>query len=247
MAGFGAVAGALTGGLTTLYDIWSNERDFNYQQSLQQDVFNREDNAVQRRMEDLQKAGLNPNLAAGSAAGAGSVVGRSTTPQVNFGAAVGQALDAENAVAQIQAQKTQNQILQNEKKQSDIATRLMRDDYATNTLQNAINQVSLLYQLGITDGVRIYGKQDGTFGISQNQHTFEPGKEYLMQDTPLMNQLLWQWQANKNAADMLQKDVDYYDADKIFGYVNSVGNLFGSGAGAFNSFSQGRKAMRYWR
>lgn len=45
-----------------------------YQKDLQQQIFQREDNAVQRRVEDLQKAGLSKTLAAGSAAGAGAVV-----------------------------------------------------------------------------------------------------------------------------------------------------------------------------
>lgn len=45
-----------------------------YQKDLQQKIFEREDNAVQRRMADLEKAGLSKTLAAGSAAGAGAVV-----------------------------------------------------------------------------------------------------------------------------------------------------------------------------
>ena len=45
-----------------------------YQKSVQQTEWNREDNAVRRRVEDLKKAGLSPQLAAGSAANAGPVV-----------------------------------------------------------------------------------------------------------------------------------------------------------------------------
>ncbi len=52
-------------------------KNFEYQKNLQQQIFGREDNAIQRRVSDLQKAGLSKTLAAGDGAGAGSVVSTS--------------------------------------------------------------------------------------------------------------------------------------------------------------------------
>ncbi len=54
------------------------KENLDYQKSLQKVMFEREDNAVQRRLNDLKSAGLSPVLAAGSSANAGPVI--STAP-----------------------------------------------------------------------------------------------------------------------------------------------------------------------
>lgn len=88
-----------------------------YQKDLQNTIFAREDNAVQRRVADLKAAGLSPTLAAGSSAGAGSVVSTSA-PQKKSDlesylalASVGTAI-AQQQKAQTEADIARQQLIQ---------------------------------------------------------------------------------------------------------------------------------------
>lgn len=82
-----------------------------YQKDLQNRIFAREDSAVQRRVNDLVKAGLSPTLAAGSSAGTGSVVSTSA-PQKRSN------LEALTALASVKTLLAQQQRAQTE---ADIA------------------------------------------------------------------------------------------------------------------------------
>lgn len=98
---FGAILSGVAGGFANLGSAWASvkgvydnkkvndlnfqlqKQELAYQKDLQKIMFAREDNAVQRRVDDLRKAGLSPTLAAGSAAGAGSVISTSAPQRLS--------------------------------------------------------------------------------------------------------------------------------------------------------------------
>ena len=98
---------------------------FQYQKDLQQVMFQREDNAVQRRAADLRAAGFSPTLAAGSAAGTGPVV-QTQAPQMgpipDFSQAISIALGIMQQKAQIAVTESQYELnqMQKEKISTDV-------------------------------------------------------------------------------------------------------------------------------
>lgn len=80
----GAIGAGVAGGLINSgvnnQNLAYQKENLDYQKALQQKIFEREDTAIQRRKNDLIKAGFNPYVSMnGNGAGSGAVV--STTPQ----------------------------------------------------------------------------------------------------------------------------------------------------------------------
>ena len=214
------IASGLGGLIQTGYNIYAGNRDFDYQKALQQEIFNREDNAVKRRMKDLEAAGLNPNLAAGSAAGAGAVVGRSNTPQIS-GNPIGTALDTAMAVQQLRMQREQNDILKNQAKAS------LYSSY--NTYLNTISNEAQLFSL-LNLNPQVYFK-DGMPRIKVDH------VNKYVDATPLGLQLQYQLNSNKNSAALLQKDVDWYNAQQIEQMIGTAARAAAGFGNAYKGFN----------
>ena len=105
------LAGTVDSFLTNRQNLDLQKQNLAYQKDLQKQIFEREDSAVQRRVNDLIKAGLSPTLAAGSSAGAGSVVSTSAPQRKNN-------LEALTALASVKTLIAQQQRAQTE---ADIA------------------------------------------------------------------------------------------------------------------------------
>ena len=137
------IIGALGGVTEAGLNYKSQVANLDYQKNLQKQIFEREDNAVQRRAADLQKAGLSKTLAAGDAAGSGTAVSTSA-PQLSMVDKVAAGLNYAQQMANVRKteEETQNLLVQ----QREAESRMLSQD-----LERQYTNVKLAIEKGNLD------------------------------------------------------------------------------------------------
>lgn len=111
----------------TGYNIYQDQRDYNYQKNLQKELFERDDNAIQRRMLDAQKAGINPLFAIGSGVGGVTSAGTISSKPLS--------LDS-NFFANQQLKSQEKQAMEQEKKKREIEMKQMEINLRAGKIAN---------------------------------------------------------------------------------------------------------------
>ena len=162
-----AFAGAVQGLGNVGIGIWNayqQQKNYEYQKQLQQKIFEREDNALQRRVADAEKAGYNKFAVLGQGAGAGSVVS-TTAPQVDesLGSRAADALQHAYQLAvdkeSAKIAKLDRQIKENERQMSFNARNI-------DAMSTSLKQAELL---------RMMGFEVSNFNLSQEEDKDNPG------------------------------------------------------------------------
>ena len=135
--GGAAVVGALASAGVGYLNYKEQKTQNDYNKNLQKIMMDREDNSIQRRIADMEAAGLSPTLAAGNGASAGPVVNTSA-PQLDLGnenpamqalAAMRQEQDITKTAEEIKAIKMQANKAESEKKLLDTTNAIKSHDY----------------------------------------------------------------------------------------------------------------------
>lgn len=136
-AGASAVSGV--GGF--LSDIFFNRR----KQKLQNQIFKREDSAVQRRARDMEAAGLSKTLAAGDGAGAGAVVNTQAPEVPDVGQSIAMAREMQKMKADISATEANKDYTKQQQRNAEKTWDAIEQDVEAKKTENQIRDYNLDY------------------------------------------------------------------------------------------------------
>lgn len=145
---------------SSIYNAWSQNRTYNYQKDLQKQLFRREDNAIQRRVADAEKAGFNKWSVLGEGSSAGSAV-PVTTPQFE---PKGSLFDTLSNFYGLVRQKAEAETAKNEEKNSKIAFDSAKLKYNEQLRSYGLDYAEELMDLGFQPQINI--GSDGSYVVS---------------------------------------------------------------------------------
>lgn len=193
-----------------LQNIKFQEQNLEYQKDLQQQIFNREDTAYQRKVNDLIAAGINPAVAAtGAGSSAGAIVNtqaphndmRYQAPQFNLGSVI-DTLKSLKQIASIDEQtnvaKQQADYLSSLKKKADAETiKLGLDnDFFTKSQGDKLKKIGfetdmLMYQKEMMSRQNDLNKIGYNFALGNSvMNNFKTSNAPLLQELQLNQDLL---------------------------------------------------------
>nr|QJB18991.1 MAG: DNA pilot protein [Microvirus sp.] len=160
---------SILGGLGTAGQMSAQDAANKKNEQLTRESWSREDNAVQRRAEDMKRAGINPLLAAGSAATSSGAIQQQPTLKNNAGIEVIEALrglvSAENTRAQTDLIKAQQSGTMANTKYTDTQTRGLEQEieYRKETNPSSIEQLK-----AVTSSAKSRASVDALMRIYEN-------------------------------------------------------------------------------
>lgn len=218
---FDGVGGLINAGQNVLNSWWNiGSQLYNWKR---EDRYNsltreREDNAIQRRVADLQAAGLSPVLAAGSAAASSSPI-NSSSHNVD-GSIVGAYYDA--AIAKERLKQEKDITFQ----QEAITSMLNR--------QSNRDKAAYLWEMGFSpEGIYDDGSVDGYYYVG---NSYPYNQNFLA--SPFIRRLNMDLLKQEYNTDMTRKENNWYNVNQGLGFANT---LFRGADTVFNGVKAFRK------